>query len=276
MNHCLHRLLAVAAIATLAAAPVAARAGELDLTGSLSDFSSPSGVGPWRFVTLTDSEVTGADKPSIALVDRSDDDTGAAGHSLGVVLDDYHDWSSRFFTYAAAGTSSGTVLPTRTAYIEGDIKTGRSLATVWGAGAGVVVNPDGTVQRYVNAGPTWYHNNVNVTLRWLPTFTTGRTGSSSGLLTIQDGAAGETVGTLTLLGGNEPPYGVVSAATAFETGQRVLFGGLDVKHWVNPREGFHVGIELERLSDAASGNLLYVRRGLNVGVFRATGPGPAP
>jgi YaiO family outer membrane protein len=257
-------------------APIAGRAGELDLTGSLSTFTSPSGVGPWRFLTFTDSEVVGNDKPSIALVDRADADTGDQGHSFGVVLDDYHDWSPRFFTYVAAGTSSGTLLPTRNGYAEGDLKFGPALATVMGAGAGINVNPDGTIQRYFSVGPTWYHNNMNVTLRWLPSFTSGRSGSSSGLMTWANGAAGSTVSTLTLLGGNEPPYGVVSAATSVDTGERVLFAGFDVKHWLNPKEGFDIGIELERLNDDTSGNLLYVRRGINVGIFREIGRGPAP
>lgn len=276
MNITNRALLCAAASFALVFAPAAARAGEVSLTGSLSTFTSPSGVGPWRFLTFTDNEVIGNDKPGIALIDRSDDDTGAPGHSFGVVLDDYHDWSPRFFTYVAVGTSSGTILPTRDAYVEGDLKFGAALATVVGAGTGIIVNPDGTIQRYFSVGPTWYHNNMNVTLRWLPSFTSGRVGSSSGLLTWANGAAGKTVSTLTLLGGNEPPYGVVSAATSIETGERVLFAGFDVKHWIDPKEGFDIGIELERLNDSASGNLLYVRRGINVGVFREIGRGPAP
>jgi hypothetical protein len=69
---------------------------------------------------------------------------------------------------------------------------------------------------------------------------------------------------------------VVSISAPFGIGERVLFAGLDVKHWVNPKGGYHVGIELEHLSDSTTGNLLYVRRALNVGVFREIGPGPAP
>jgi YaiO family outer membrane protein len=272
----LRALLCTGAFAALLCAPPAARCGELDLTGSLSSFTSPNGVGPWRFLTFTDNEVVGADKPGIAVVDRSDDDLGDPGHSFGVVLDDYHDWSSRWFTFAAVGTASGSILPTRNGYVEGDLKFGPALATVFAAGGGVNVNPDGTVQRYFNVGPTWYHNNMNVTLRWLPSFTAGRAGSSSGLFTLANGAAGTTVTTLTLLGGNEPPYGVVSVVTSVETGERVLFAGIDVKHWVDRKEGYEVGIELEQLTDSTSGNLLYVRRGLNVGVFREIGRGPAP
>jgi YaiO family outer membrane protein len=270
------RLMFTAALVVLMCAPQAARSGELDLTGSLSSFTSSTGIGPWSNVTLTDRETLANDTPALILVDQADRDAVAPTHSLGLVLDDYHTWSPQFFTYAAVGTASGSALATRNGYLEGDLKFGPALATVIGAGAGTVVNPDGTVQNYLNIGPTWYHNNFNVTLRWLPSFSSGRAGASTGILTLANGAAGTTVSTLTLLGGSEPPYGVVSISAPFGIGERVLFAGLDVKHWVNPKGGYHVGIELEHLSDSTTGNLLYVRRALNVGVFREIGPGPAP
>lgn len=270
-----HVLACALAVAVGCCAPLPARAGEFDLTGSLSVFTSPNGVGPWRSLTLSDRETMGADTPGLALIDRSDDDGAGPGHSLGMVLDDYHTLSSRFFVYAAVGTASGAVLPTRNAFVEGDVKFGPALSTVFGAGAGVVVNPDGTIQRYFNLGPSWYGNNMNVTLRWLPSFTSGRSGASSGLLAFEAGVAGKTVSTLTLLAGNEPPYGLISTTTAFASGQSVLFAGVDVKHWTDPRGGYHGGVEIERLNDRTSGSLLYVRRTLNVGIFREVGRGPA-
>jgi hypothetical protein len=84
------------------------------------------------------------------------------------------------------------------------------------------------------------------------------------------------VTTLNLLAGSQPPYGIVSITTPSGAGQRALFGSVDVKHWVNPKGGYHIGIELERLNDNTTGELLYVRRAINVGVFREIGPGPAP
>ena len=269
------RLVFTAALVVLLCAG-AARGGELDLTGSLSGFTSSTGVGPWSNVTLTDRETLAKDTPGLALIDQIDGDAVAPTHSLGFVLDDYHTWSPRFFTYAAFGMASGSALATRNGYLEGDLKFGPALAIVIGAGAGTVVNPDGTVQNYLNVGPSWYYKNMNLTLRWLPSFTRGRAGASTGILTLANGAAGATVSTLTLLGGSEPPYGVVSISSPFGIGQRVLFAGFDVKHWVNPKEGYHVGIEIEHLSDSTTGNLLYVRRAINIGVFREIGSGPAP
>ncbi|MGA2396430.1 MAG: YaiO family outer membrane beta-barrel protein [Candidatus Lustribacter sp.] len=270
------RLVFVAALATLFCMPPAARGGELDLTGSLSSFTSSPPLGPWGNVTLTDRETLTNDTPALILIDQTDGAAVNPTHSLGFVVDDYHTWSPRFFTYAAFGMASGSALATRNGYLEGDMKFGPALATVIGLGAGTVVNPDGTVQNYLNVGPTWYHNNFNATLRWLPSFTSGRAGASTGILTLADGAAGVTVSTLTLLGGSNPPYGLVSPSSPFGIGERVLFAGFDVKHWINPRGGYHVGIEFEHLNDSTTGNLLYVRRAVNVGIFQEIGPGPAP
>jgi len=264
-----------ASIAMLAMliAPLAVHAGEWEIVDSVSGFTSPGNVyGPWNSVTLSDREKIGNDKPGIAIVQQNDSDSPHPTHSLETVLDDYHDWSPKFFTYAAVGVSSGDLLPTRSAYLEGDAKLGTLGATVMGFGAGTVVNPNGVVQNYLNMGPSWYHNNMNVTLRWLPSFTTGRMGTSTALFTIANGAEGVSVTTLTLLAGNQPPNGFVVVALPNQIGQRALLGSLDFKHWLNRKGGYDVGIELERLTNSASGNMIYVRRALSVGVFREVGP----
>jgi YaiO family outer membrane protein len=277
------RLIAGLGLLSLVCSPLVAmtqfaRAGELDLSGNLTSLTSPdNNVGPWQSLTLSDREQLGKDKPGIAIVDRSDDDAGGPGHSLGIVLDDYHDWSERFFTYASIGASAGTVLPTRQAFVEGDLKLGKSMTTVAGLGAGVVVNPDRTINRYLNFGPTYYHNNMNASLRILPSFTTGRMGATTAIGTYANGEVGKTVMTITAIAGSEPPYGFIAASSlASSTGQRVVYGGIDFKHWTSPKGGFHIGIEAERLNDRISGTTLYAGRGINVGIFRQVGPGPAP
>jgi YaiO family outer membrane protein len=253
--------------------PLAAGAGELDLTGDLSTFASPADVnGPWHTLTGTYRWVAGADTPSVTLVTRSDADRLAPTHSDGTVVDDYHTWSPRFFTYAAVGLAAGGVLPTRNFYLEGDVKTGRDLTTVLGGGLGVVVNPDGLIQRYINVGPTFYAPGFNVTLRYLQTFTTGRTGTGTGILTIQRGESGKTVSTLTLLAGDQPPNGIAEPDESAAFGQRTVLAGFEVKHWLSPKGGFLAGVQIERLNDRMSGNLLYVRRGLTLGIFRNIGP----
>jgi YaiO family outer membrane protein len=258
----------------LALRPCAGQAGELDLTGDLSGFTSPGTVyGPWDTLTGTYRWVAGVDTPSVTVLTRVDHDQLAPTHSFGTVVDDYHTWSPRFFTYAALGLAAGTVLPNRSLYLEGDQKLGRNLATVFGAGVGVVVNPNGLVQRYVNVGPTWYWNNFNVTLRYLQTFTTGRVGSGTVLATIQAGQTGKTISTLTLLAGNQPPNGVAAVTVqpvAF--GQRTVLAGFEVKHWIGANGGILAGVQVERLNDRLTGNMLYARRGITLGVFRNIGP----
>ena len=263
-------LLLFVAVALL---PLAARAGELDLTGDLSGFTSPDDVsGPWRTLTGTYRWEAGADTPSVTLMTRADADRLGPTHSDGTVLDDYHTWSPRFFTYAAVGLSAGTVLPNRSFYVEGDAKVGRNLTTVLGGGIGVVVNPNGPVQRYINVGPTFYATNFNVTLRYIQTLTTGRTGAGTGLLTIQSGQTGKTISTLTLLAGDQPPNGVAEPSQAAAFGQRTVLAGLEVKHWTDRNGGILAGVQIERLNDRMSGDLLYVRRGLTLGIFRNLGP----
>lgn len=262
----------VVALAVLAL-PCAASAGELDLTGDLSGFTSPGDLyGPWQSLTGLYRWNAGADTPSVSIVTRSDDDRLGPTHSDGVVLDDYHDWSPRFFTYAALGLAAGDVLPTRDFYLEGDRKFGRTAATVFGAGVGVVVNPNGVDQRYVNVGPSFYARGYNLTLRYLQTFTTGRTGTGTGIAVLQTGQTGKTIGTLTLLAGDQPPNGVVTQVQTVAFGQRALFAGIDVKHWTGPKGGVIGGFSINRLADRASGGLIYVQRDLTIGVFRAIGP----
>ena len=263
-------LLAVA----LALLPVTARAGELDLTGDWSGFSSPDDVyGPWRSLTgLFRWQASLKDTPSVSLVTRVDDDRLAPTNSNGIVLDDYHDFSSRFFGYAAVGLAAGTVLPTRSFYVEGDGKFGRSLQLVWGTGAGVVVNPNGVIQRYINFGPTYYGTGFNVGFRYLQTLTIGRTGTGTGILTVQAGQTGRTITTLTLLAGSQPPNGVATPAESVEFGQRTVYAGLGVKHWIGPKGGILAGVAFSRLSDQLTGNGLYAQREFSIGLFHNIGP----
>jgi YaiO family outer membrane protein len=270
------RRMAILAVLMFGALPCATVAGELDLTGNLSGFSSPGDLyGPWRTLSTTYRWGAGKDTPSVTLVTRADGDRLGPTHSNGGTVDDYHDWGPRFFTYAALGTAGGGVLPTRNIYVEGDRKFGAALNTVAGAGFGVVVNPNGVVQRYVNVGPSYYGSGFNVTLRYLQTFTTGRTGAGTAIATIQTGQTGKTISTVTLLTGNQPPNGIAEPAQPALFGQRATFAGVGIKHWTGPGGGWTAGIELERLNDRAGGTALYARRGLNLGIFRNIGP-PLP
>jgi YaiO family outer membrane protein len=265
--------LAVLAAAAVGLAPLGARAGELDLTASFSNFSSAGNIyGPWTAPSTTYRWNAGADTPSVTFVTRDDADRLAPTHSNAAAFDDYHDWSPRFFSYAAFGVASGNVLPTRNFYLEGDQKFGSGLNRVIGGGFGLVVNPNGVVQRYINVGPAFYAKGFNASVRYLQTFTAGRTATGTAIATFEAGRSGTTVSTLTLLAGDQPPNGVVSPAQSVAFGQRALFAGLSVKHWTSPGGGVTFGLELARLNDRKTGNAFYARRGLNIGIFRYIGP----
>jgi hypothetical protein len=156
--------------------------------------------------------------------------------------------------------------------VEGDEKLGRSMTTVFGAGIGIVVNPNGPVQRYINVGPTFYAPNFNVTLRYIQTFTTGRAGAGTAEATIASGQRGKTITTLMMLAGDQPPNGIAQPTQFSEFGQRTVEAELGVKHWIGAKGGILAGIGIERLNDRMTGNLLYVRRGITLGVFRNIGP----
>jgi YaiO family outer membrane protein len=271
----MRRLCALFALVACALAPATARAGELDLSGNWSTLTPSNIYGPWNDYNASFRWNQGpADKPGVAVESRVDSDSLSPTSSFSVAVDDYHDWNRRVFSYAAIQTASGNLLPTRSAYVETDGKFGPALQTVVGVGAGVVVNPNGVVQHYLNIGPTYYGHNFNVTLRWLPTFTSGDAGTSTGIFTGQYGEQGKTVGTLTVLVGTQPPGSVLALATPSVVGQRAFLSGIGVKHWTSAKGGFTAGIEFEQLNDRFSGDTIYDRRGFTFGLFRYIGPAP--
>lgn len=254
--------------------PAAARAGELDLTGDLSGFTSDQNVyGPWRTLTGTYRwQASFKDTPSVTLVMRGDADRLGPTHGDGITIDDYHDFDAKTFGYAAVGVAAGNVLPTRNFYLEGDRKFGPTLSTVFGVGVGVVVNPNGVIQRYINAGPTYYGKKFNVGVRYLHTFTTGRTATGTGIFTFQAGETGKTISTLQFVAGDQPPNGIATASDSISFGQRVVDVDFSVKHWTDKDGGFIAGIGFERLNDRLTGTALYARRGVTLGIFRTIGP----
>jgi YaiO family outer membrane protein len=257
-----------------ALAPAAVRAGELDVTGDLSGFTSDQNVyGPWRTLSATYRwQASLKDTPSVSLVTRGDADRLGPTHSDGITIDDYHDIDAKTFAYAAVGVSAGTVLPTRNFYLEGDRKFGKSLNTVFGVGVGVVVNPNGVIQRYINFGPTYYGYKFNVGIRYLHSWTSGRTADGTGIFTFQTGETGKTISTLQVVAGDQPPNGIASSFDTISFGQRVVVAGLSVKHWTDKNGGILAGVDVERLNDRMTGVGLYARRGVSFGIFRNIGP----
>jgi YaiO family outer membrane protein len=250
----------------------AADPSEVSLTGVLAGFTSGGNdYGPWRWFELDDRSHFGDDSPGFELVDRGDDDRPLATHGNLLTVDDFHRFSKRFFVYAALGAGSGNVLPTHTAYLEGDYKLGGGLRWVVATGVGVISNPNGTVQRYVNYGPTYYGNNYNVTVRLLPTSQAGYPTTITTLATVQAGSQGHAKSTLTVLDGNQAPSTLIDVFAPPAAGAHAVYASYLYQQWLSPRGGFKIGVQYERLSDLTDSSLIYLERGVTVGVFSEVG-----
>jgi hypothetical protein len=72
--------------------------------------------------------------------------------------------------------------------------------------------------------------------------------------------------------GDQPPNGLAEPSQIAAFGQRTVSAGLEIKHWTSPQGGILAGVVVARLNDQLSGDLLYVQRGVTLGIFRNIGP----
>lgn len=276
-----------------------AQAGELTTTTTLDTFTSAGSVyGPWQTETMEYQWQAGPkDIPSITLLNRNDRDRNVLGttvpsRSTAVYLDDYHNWSPRFFTYVQAMTSDGNILPNRLIYIEADGKFGRQHTIIIGAGASEYANPDGSFTRSLSLGPTVYVHDMVYTARYLPADVTGSfTGTSENLpvtgTTKAYGSAMELIAEYNKLGKNQviatylaghQPGLIVGSVGAFNAGQftniqHIHEFDLLVNHWFSKDLGIVVGGTLASHAFASSGTNIYNVSAFTVGLFygRAVG-----
>ena len=265
-------LLGCFTVAVLTGGPVAADEPSMLIEGSASSIGlSPGNVyGPWQFATLDLRAVAGSnDKPGITLVTRHDNDTGSPSSGTTAILDDYHQWTPRFFSYAQVQASSGTLFPTRGVYVETDPSVASGFVIAEGYGA--LEAPIGLAQRYANVGPELYFPHGSATVRYIPLWTVGQATASSieGDLTLGD--EGRTLGTLTLQSGVVPAYAATNPAISALFQSRVSAVNLDVKHWFQPRFGYEIGIDAGRANDRFTGKSVYNSFGATFGVFIGVG-----
>lgn len=279
--------------------PAFADTGELTATTTLDTFSSSGDVyGPWQTELLEYQWQAGKrDIPSVTILNRNDRDRDVFGNarpsgSTALYLDDYHNWSGSFFTYAQVMTSNGTILPNRLFYVEADLKAGRRRNVVLGAGGSAYANPDGSATRSLSLGPTLYEGSMVYTARYLPAAVTGRfTGVDSsgrgvaGTINAYGSALefiaeynrlGRDQVIATYLGGNQPGILVGSIGTLpaqFTNIQHLGEVDLSVKHWVRGDFGFIVGASVATHSMQATGTKLYGLSAVTAGLFfgRAVG-----
>lgn len=268
--------LIVAAVLALPAA-FAARPAAADVPATLFEGSAssiglqPGNVyGPWQFATFDVRSTAGSDdKPGFTFVARHDGDSGAPSSGTTGILDDYHQWTPRLFTYAQVEFSSGSLFPTRGAYLEADPTLVPNLVIAEGYGA--LETPIGLAQRYVNVGPEFYFPHGSVTVRYIPLWTQGQVGASSFEGDLSLGDEGSTLTTLTLQSGVVPAYAATNPAVAAQFQNRVLAANLSVKHWIDSRFGFELGVDAGDASDRFTGKSVYNSLGATLGVFVGVG-----
>ena len=270
-----------------------ASAGELTAVTTVDTFSSPAdNYGPWQTELLEYQWQAGPrDIPSVTILNRNDHDRNIFGqavptHSTAVYVDDYHNWSRSFFSYAQVMTSDGNVLPNRLLYLEADAKLGRARNIVFGVGGSAYANPDGSHTRSLSIGPTLYERSMVYTVRYLPATVTGNffgfdqsgfpvsgttTSWGSGILTVVEyNAPGKNQVIASYLGGNQPGIlvgGLGSLPAQFTNIQRIGQFDLSIKHWVNKGFGVIVGGSLGSHSLVANGSKIYDLTGLTAGIF---------
>jgi YaiO family outer membrane protein len=237
------RFLATVTAAAIAAVfPLAARADTtIDLQNNFSGFTSPGNVvGPWRIWTMQITHEGTRDTPGLSLINRVDEDAPAPQHMNGIVVDDYHNWTPRFFTYVALQAASNGIQPNRGVYLEGDQKFG---PFVLGGALTTQVYPNQTVLNQAGFGPTYYWPKVNVTVRYMPGWLNPGGYIGTYLLAVTEGLDKRATTTLTLQAGAQPPSN-------------------------NPGLlGIDLGVTYAHVTRPSDASLIYIQRGLTLGTF---------
>ncbi len=260
-------LLCMTAFTALRSVAAADPNAEVDALWTTYGFTSPQNAyGPWNAQELRTRFHLGRNAPGVDLINQNDANAVDPQHGQYVVVDDYYQIHNGFFAYAAVGAGSGNTFPLRSAYGEVDLQVLRSSPLLIGAGADVTSSADGTVQRYFSIGPTYYFNGGDVTLRYLPTASSNNANGASGLFALQLGAESIRSTVLTVQYGNSPPFLARGGALALGTGERAVNVDLTFKRPLRRNLGLIYGLDFAHVVDAASGDAVYIRRGVSLGL----------
>ncbi|MHB8231138.1 MAG: YaiO family outer membrane beta-barrel protein [Vulcanimicrobiaceae bacterium] len=247
-------------------------AATVDVSATTLVFSPQATYGPWQFDTVAYRAVSGNDKPGLSFTARSDRNGPSLDNGRFYVLDDYHQLSGRAFLYGAVQIGDGNVFPSTGAFLEGDMSVAPRFAV--GAGGGMYHYANGLMQRYLSVGPTYYFPHGTATVRYLPIWTQGQVAASAILANVSVGDPGRTVTSLTVQSGVQPVFVVNDPTIASRFADRGVTVDLAIKHWMNPRLGFDVGLDYGTESDRNSGAVVYRRRGVTLGIFAGMGHAP--
>lgn len=231
---------------------------------------TPSGTyGPWNWLLATYRTTTGNDKPGLQIITRSDRDTAAPTAGTSYIVDDYHQFSEHAYAYGSLQLSSGSIFPTRGAYLEGDASVANGLA--FGSGIGLLANPDGTSQEYLSIGPTFYFPHGNATLRYMPLWTHGDMGASSLLASATFGDEGRASTTVTLQDGVAPSYAANTVLLTQGAAERAFAVELTTRHFIRPGFGYDAGLSYALVTDRQTNAFIYSGLGVTFGFVWAGG-----
>jgi len=262
-------LVSVLTVATIAPVRADLPPTTIDLSLSSGSLQPGSSYGPWQFATLSARTTAGKDKPGISVTTRRDGDAAAPSSGTTVSVDDYHQFSTKAFGYAAIQAASGSIFPTRGGYAEFDGTLREGLA--FGAGAGISVDANGLVQRYASVGPTLYFAHGNATVRYLPVWTQGQVGASSWIADLSLGDEGRSVVSFHLQDGVAPAFAADDPTLSSRFANRSFVAGIGLRSWVTPRFGFTAGVEVGDERDRATGVEAYSRTSISLGMFVGVG-----
>lgn len=234
-------------------------------------FTSPGNAfGPWTIVDFQYRATVTRGSIGLEAAGRNDADKASPQRGLNLVLDNYHDFSPSFYTYAAAGVGSAPY-PKQTLYLEGDVKTLPSKALAFGLGGKVTTNDDGSVQHSLSTGPAYYWPRVTASYRYEPLWSSNGSFTNQHLAAFTFGEYTNNEVSLTAQTSVGTEANRVAGLLGAVQGQRAFAVEVRDKRWLTKRSGVIVGVNYSRVSDAVTGNLVFENRGLILGAFAHLG-----
>lgn len=256
----------VAAIAAACLPVQALAAGTVDVSASVSAFSSPSNAyGPWVYenvdAQLPPSGLTGLHFENRRASDRFNPNTEHA-----FTVDQYVRISPKTTAYASAqfGSAAPYVRDRFTAEI--DQAAGHGLAFFAGASTGSGYGVGSLQQLY--GGAYYYFGDDYVSVRYTPAWSSVLGSTQGYQLSLALGHPQKTTETLRIGTGGEYDVSLITPVNPSLIGEHEFGASFSVKHWITPANGYHVDLQYGSLN-RTSGSHIYTRVGLGAGFFFA-------
>ena len=266
-------ILAALIVGLVPSAALADKGQSASVSWSRYGFTSPGDLyGPWTIVDMQLRAAVPRGSVGLEAVSRMDSDRLNPQHGSNVVVDNYHDWTGRFYTYAAAAFGSGQYAA-RSLYLEGDAGLAPATGLAFGFGGQVAALVDGSSQRSLSFGPTLYRPKFVATYRYLPLWNSNGafTGQHLAAMTFGEERKGTVTLTLESSSGTEANRITGLGGAPAAQGQHATSIDLAWKRWLTKSSGIRVGTSYARLVQAGSGALVFENHGLTLGVFTESG-----